>query len=114
MNIIMNVKGNNEKYVKDGIYKMTKSASVKKMSEITDEKVFGVLGFILYEDTKNDTTTQILAIEIDTGETFATNSKTFIESFKDLYGMMEELPLDIKVLHKRSKANREYIIADLG
>ena len=113
MKIIENKKNNNEVYAGKEIYKMTKSNSIKKMSEI--DGVFGCLGFIYYEDEKTDgSTVPILTIEADTGEVFATNSATFIRSFLDIYEMMQELPIDIVVGHATSKKGRAFIFCDLA
>lgn len=117
MKILFNKKGNDANYEKKEIYMMTKSPQIQKMSDLADRnETITVNGFILYEDDKQDgTTTRILSIEIHTGEIFATNSPTFIDTFTDLVSMMEELPLNIVVLKKKAKSgSRTYILADLA
>lgn len=113
MKIINNVKADGTEYVKGEIYKMTKSDSIQKMSTIDGS--FGAVGFIYYMDEKSDgTEVAILSIESSTHEIFATNSITFIRSFLDIYGMMEELPIDIYVGHGTSSKGRSYIYCDLA
>lgn len=116
MDIIINRKGNNDEYQKKEIYMMTKSPQIQKMSDLAgrDEKIT-VNGFIRYTDTAGDTPTDILSVEIHTGEIFATNSPTFIKTFIDLVEMMQDLPLDIVVIEKQAKSgSRKYILADLA
>lgn len=117
MRILFNRKSNEASYEKKEIYMMTKSPQIQKMSDLADRnETITVNGYIIYEDDKQDgITTRILSIEIHTGEIFATNSPTFIDSFTDLVAMMEELPLNIVVLRKKSKnGSRTYILADLA
>lgn len=95
------------------IYKATKSNSIKRMSDITDNDIITVKDYIVYEDVKEDGTITILSIITDTG-IYATNSATFTRTFLDIVDIMGELPVDIRVGHDTSKNGRKFIYADLA
>lgn len=95
------------------IYKATKSNSIKRMSDITDNDIITVKDYIVYEDVKDDGSVTILSIITDTG-IYATNSATFTRTFLDIVDIMGELPIDIRVGHDTSKNGRKFIFADLA
>ena len=95
------------------IYKATKSNSIKRMSDITDNDIITVKDYIVYEDVKEDGSVTILSIITDTG-IYATNSATFTRTFLDIVDIMGELPVDIRVGHDTSKNGRKFIFADLA
>lgn len=95
------------------IYKATKSNSIKRMSDITDNEIITVKDYIVYEDVKEDGSITILSIITDTG-IYATNSATFTRTFLDIVDIMGELPVNITVGHDTSKNGRKFIFADLA
>lgn len=95
------------------IYKVTKSNSIKRMSDIADNEIITAKDYIVYEDTKDDGSVTILSIITDTG-IYATNSATFTRTFLDIVDIMGELPVNITVGHDTSKNGRKFIFADLA
>lgn len=95
------------------IYKATKSNSIKRMSDITDNEIITAKDYIVHEDVKDDGSVTILSIITDTG-IYATNSATFTRTFLDIVDIMGELPVNITVGHDTSKNGRKFIFADLA
>lgn len=106
MNIIKNYP---EDISKRDMFKLTQNSGVKKLSSaagstITPEQ------WVIYEDTdlKTGDLQKILVIEAD-GETFATVSKTFIDSFERAVDYLGTDIGPIKVASGTSKGGRDYI-----
>lgn len=106
MDIIRNTKD----YTGKELYKLTKSNSVKRMSDINEEEIVTVNGFVIYQDDESDVV--ITAIETEAGA-YATNSATFRRTLEEIADIMGEFPIDIKVGHGISKNGRAFIFADL-
>lgn len=96
------------------MYRLTKSPDILKMSNMKDQEI-EIDKFIVYEDVNVSTGEAVVIVSISTpqGETFASNSKTFVRDFLDIVDMCKEanepMPKTIKVLSKRGKSGREYI-----
>lgn len=98
------------------IYKMTKGASIQKVSENTDS-MFEVDAYIIYEDEKEDSITEILSIMTKDGTVYATNSPTFQREFNDLISIFEltkEALPPIKIVEGLSKSGRTFYRCDLA
>lgn len=98
-------------------FKMTKSPSIKKLSEIKGNDIF-VNAFIEYEDENLNTgeVSRVMAFDVDGLGFYATNSKTFIRGFGDIvdiYGDAITWPIHVAIGTDRSKAGREYLKCDL-
>lgn len=107
----MEIIKNTNNYTGKELYKLTKSNSVKRMSDITEEEVVTVNGYVSYMDEGSDNI--ITAIDTPAGA-YATNSKTFNETLEEIVNIMGEFPIDIKVGHGVSKNGRPFIYADLA
>lgn len=98
-------------YAGKELYRVTKSQSIKKVSTI--ETAVTVNGYVIFTDTDKDgNEIEILSIDTNDGA-FATNSKTFIESFLDIVEMLGA-PVEIVVGHGTSKNGRNYIYCDIA
>ena len=98
-------------YTGKELYRVTKSQSIKKVSII--ENAVTVNGYVIFTDTDKDgNEIEILSIDTNDGA-FATNSKTFIESFLDIVEMLDT-PVEIIVGHGTSKNGRNYIYCDIA
>ena len=95
------------------IYRLTKAPNTQKMSDVKGQRI-ELDKWALYEDhdKKSGEVKEILAIATPEGETFATNSATFINDFIDMVDMFasagENVPA-IVVTSGTSKAGREFI-----
>ena len=95
------------------LYDLTKSPAIKKLSTIKGETRH-IACSVIYEDTKPDGEVQrIFSFRCaDTGDIFATNSRTFIHDFEDARDMLKEFGEEIhtiKVDSGTSRAGRTYI-----
>lgn len=106
----MDIIRNTNNYAGKDFYKLTKSNSVKRMSDIDETDVVTVNGFVIYHDDESDA--DITAIDTDNGA-YATNSATFRRTLEEIADIMGEFPIDIKVGHGVSKNGRAFIFADL-
>lgn len=95
------------------IYRLTKSPNTKKMSEAKGERI-ELSAWALYQDADKKTgeLREILAVSDSKGNSYATNSPTFIADFVEMVNLFEEagetVPA-ITVISGTSKAGREFI-----
>lgn len=107
----MRIINSSKDYTGKELYRITKSQSIKKVSTI--ENAVTVNGYVIFTDTDKDGN-EIDILSIDTNDgVFATNSKTFIESFLDIAEMLG-IPTEIVVGHGVSKNGRNYIYCDIA
>lgn len=107
----MRIINSSKEYTGKELYRVTKSQSIKKVSTI--ETPVTVNGYVIFTDTDKDGN-EIDILSIDTNDgVFATNSKTFIESFLDIAEMLG-IPAEIIVGHGVSKNGRNYIYCDIA
>ena len=112
----MNIIKQNRELTAAEIYKMTKSASINKVSENTDA-TFEIDAYLIYEDEKEDSITEILSILTTGGEVYATNSPTFQREFNDLVSIFEltkEALPPIKIVEGISKSGRTFYRCDIA
>ena len=91
-------------------YKMLKSPKVKRMSDAIDSMI-EVKSWISYSDADPNTgeEREVLVIEAQDGEIFATVSATFRREFAEIVKFFGEDVGAIIVLGGKSKAGRNYI-----
>ena len=95
---------------KKDIYKTTKNASIGKLSEVTDNEELVVTGYTLFTDTDKDGVSRtILALMLDNGNVYATNSATVIKDFDDIIEIFGECPITVRKGTGTSKNNRSYM-----
>lgn len=112
----MNIIKQNRELTAAEIYKMTKGASIQKVSENAAE-TFEVDAYLVYEDEKEDSITEILSILTKDGEVYATNSPTFQREFNDLisiFEMTKEALPPIKIVEGLSKSGRTFYRCDIA
>lgn len=93
------------------LYKLTKNATVQKLSSCENDVPFTVGDWVIYEDVSLGTgeVREILSLELG-GVNYATNSPTFIREFKDIVEVFgaDSMPELVKVTGV-SKAGRTYM-----
>lgn len=100
------------------IFALTKSADVQKLSDAKGE-ILNLTKYIVYSDEDiHGNPTQVLSLETDKGEKYATNSKTFIRNFVDILDIFEAggdpAPSRFVVGYAKSKAGREYLTCNVA
>ena len=95
------------------LYDLTKSPAIKKLSTIKGE-TRRIACAVIYEDIKQDGEIQkIFSFRCaDTGDIFATNSRTFIHDFEDARDMLNEFNEEIHTIRVdsgTSRAGRTYL-----
>lgn len=97
-------------------YNMTNGAAVHRMREAKGQ-VLEISGIVIYEDTNTSTgeISHVVSIRCVEGDTYATNSKSFVRDFE---AMVEFLGVDniksIKVMELQSRNGRGYLRAELA
>lgn len=100
---------------KKELYNSTKSATVFKMSDLANETEMNIDYWVHYVDEKEDgTEVDVIAIKEITGDTYATNSKSFIKAFLDIVDVMQGDEFNIVKLNGVSRAGRTYITCSLA
>lgn len=95
-------------------YRLTKAQSVKKMSEAAGS-VLNPSAWVLFEDLNSKTgELQTVLVMEDSGEMFATVSKTFIKEFCDACEAFDNNPGAIKVIEGTTKSGRKFITCELA
>ena len=98
---------------KRDMYKLTQNSNVQKLSTIAGSTITPRM-WVLYEDDdiKTGENRKVLVINAD-GETFATVSKTFIDSFEKAVDNLGEDLGEILIASGTSKAGRDYINCEI-
>lgn len=108
----MNIVTSNSELTKIETYKMTIAPNIKKMSSMKGQRIEFDKFCIYIDKDREGNEQQIISILTPEGETYATNSKTFIESFNkivDVFGVDGFNAITVST--GTSKAGREYINA---
>lgn len=106
----MEILHSNKELTKNEIYFLTKAQDVQKMKEAAGQ-TFELSAWCIYTDKNSDgEDVELFAMRTEDGDTFATNSPTFIKAFYDILDVFapEEVKA-IKVLEGTSKNNRTFI-----
>ena len=100
----------NKELTKKEIYFLTKTQDAQKMTEAADQEL-ELTSWAIYKDHNADgEEVELFAMRTVEGETFATNSPTFISAFRDILDVFEpEEITKLKVMTGTSKSNRTYI-----
>ena len=101
-------------------YDLLESPAIESLKNVANKDIICVGNWCIY-DTKDQSGKTITCVSIQdstTGEVFSGQSTTFRESFEDIVSRissMDTVPSEffIEVLHRTSKAGRDYIICSL-
>lgn len=114
---IIKSSGNLDKYAE---YDLIESPAITSLKNVENKGLICVGAWVKYLTTDNigNEITCISVQDANTGETFSGQSATFRESFEDIVDRvsdMDEVPdmFFIEVLHRQSKAGRDYLICSL-
>ncbi len=106
----MNIIAANKELSKEEIYFLTKAQDVQKMTDAVG-LTFDVQAWAIYEDHNSDgAEVELFSMRTADGETFATNSPTFIRAFREILDIFEPAEITrIKVMDGVSKNNRSFV-----
>ena len=100
----------NKELSKKEIYFLTKTQDAQKMTEAADQELELTSWAIYKAHNADGEEVELFAMRTVEGETFATNSPTFISAFRDILDVFEpEEITKLKVMTGTSKNNRTYI-----
>lgn len=101
-------------------YDLIESPAIISLKNVENKELICVGAWVKYltVDNNGNEITCISVQDANTGETYSGQSATFRESFEDIVDRvsdMEEVPdmFFIEVLHRQSKAGRDYLICAL-
>ena len=108
--LTMEVVVSNKDLTKEELYFLTKAQDVQKMTEAVDS-VLEVTAWCIYLDKNADgEEVELFSMRTEDGETFATNSQTFIKAFREILDIFEPHEVQrIKVMNGVSKNNRTFV-----
>lgn len=108
--IKMEVLEKNKELTKEELYFLTKAQDVQKMTEAVDQ-VLDLTAWAIYTDKNADgKEVELFSMRTEEGETYATNSSTFIGAFREILDIFEPSEVKrIKVMSGTSKNNRTFV-----
>lgn len=100
----------NKELTKQELYFLTKAQDTQKMTEAADQTL-ELTAWAIYKDHNADgEEVELFAMRTVEGESYATNSQTFISAFRDILDIFPpEEVTKLKVFSGTSKNNRTYI-----
>lgn len=100
----------NKELTKEEMYFLTKAQDVQKMTEAVDSTL-DITAWCIYLDHNQDgEEVELFSMRTEDGETFATNSTTFIKAFREILDIFEPQEVKrIKVMNGVSKNNRTFV-----
>jgi len=108
--ITMEILVTNKELTKQELYFLTKAQDTQKMTEAADQTM-ELSAWAIYKDHNADgEEVELFAMRTVEGESYATNSQTFISAFRDILDIFPpEEVTKLKVFSGTSKNNRTYI-----
>lgn len=108
--ITMELLVTNKELTKQELYFLTKAQDTQKMTEAADQTL-ELTAWAIYKDHNADgEEVELFAMRTVEGESYATNSQTFISAFRDILDIFPpEEVTKLKVFPGTSKNNRTYI-----
>lgn len=106
----MKVLEQNKELTKEEIYFLTKAQDVMKMTGAVDQTL-DLTAWCIYLDTNADgQEVELFSMRTEDGDTFATNSATFIKAFREILDIFEPSEVKrLKVMNGVSKNNRTFV-----
>ena len=106
----MQVLEQNKELTKEELYFLTKAQDVQKMAEAVDS-IFDLTAWCIYLDHNSDgEEVELFSMRTTDGETFATNSPTFIRAFREILDIFSPDEVKrLKVMNGVSKNNRTFV-----
>ena len=100
----------NKELTKEEKYFLTKAQDVQKMV-VAVGSTFDIVAWAIYLDKNSDgEEVELFSMRTSEGETFATNSPTFIRAFREILDIFEPAEVTrIKVMDGVSKNNRSFV-----
>lgn len=100
----------NKDLSKEEVYFLTKAQDVMKMTEAA-EQTFDLDAWCIYLDKNADgEEVELFSMRTTEGETYATNSPTFIKAFREILDIFEPDEVKrLKVMNGVSKNNRTFV-----
>ena len=107
---IMDIITANKELTKQEIYFLTKAQDVMKMKDAVDS-VVELSAWVIYIDVNADgEEVELFSMRTVDGETYATNSATFIKAFRDILDVFTpEEVTKLKIMSGTSKNNRQFV-----
>lgn len=106
----MNIVEKSREFTKVEEYLMTLDKNAKSVKDIEDGTVITVDGYLEYDDINSkEEEVHILSILTPDKEVYSTQSKTFKDSFKSMFEMMDGQRFAIVKVSGTTKAGRPYV-----
>lgn len=109
------IRKSDEEMTKKDIFMMTKNQKIRTVKSLENGAKINVTHWIEFSDVNSSTgeVVEILSMMDETGECFATNSKSFKEMFFDIVDIMDGEGFTIEKLGGKTKAGRDFVTCGL-
>lgn len=109
------IRKSDEEMTKKDIFMMTKNQKIRIVKSLENGAKINVTHWIEFSDVNSSTgeVVEILSMMDETGECFATNSKSFKEMFFDIVDIMDGEGFTIEKLSGKTKAGRDFVTCAL-
>ena len=109
------IKKSDEQMTKKDIFMMTKNQKIRTVKSLENGAKINVTHWVEFSDVNSATgeVVEILSIMDESGEVFATNSKSFKDMFFDIVDIMDGEDFTIEKLGGKTKAGRDFVTCGL-
>lgn len=109
------IRKSDEEMTKKDIFMMTKNQKIRTVKSLENGAKINVTHWIEFSDVNSSTgeMVEILSIMDETGDCFATNSKSFKDMFFDIVDIMDGEDFTIEKLGGKTKAGRDFVTCGL-
>lgn len=109
------IRKSDEEMTKKDIFMMTKNQKIRTVKSLENGAKIAVVHWVEFSDVNNSTgeVVKILSMMDETGDCFATNSKSFKDMFFDIVDIMEGEDFTIEKLGGKTKAGRDFVTCGL-
>ena len=109
------IKKSDEQMTKKDIFMMTKNQKIRTVKSLENGAKINVTHWVEFSDVNSGTgeVVEILSIMDESGEVFATNSKSFKDMFFDIVDIMDGEDFTIEKLGGKTKAGRDFVTCGL-
>lgn len=107
------IKEKSRDFDKVEIYLMTSAPDIIPIKDVEDNTKIEVAGYIIFDDVKVrdgvEEISTILSLITPNKEVYSCQSRTFRESFMQIFKLMDGDPFAVKKISGKTKNNRDYI-----
>lgn len=103
-----------EEMTKKDVFMLTKNQKIRTVKSLENGAKIAVVHWVEFTDVNsNGEVVEILSMMDETGDCYATNSKSFKDTFFDIVDIMDGEDFTIEKLGGKTKAGRDFVTCGL-